>query len=82
MKFQIEVTTVVEIPYNERQYPADMTPQEALSLEIEELSKDPRELMALDGHVARVRGIAVQEEQGVQHREPAEAAVVADEVEA
>jgi hypothetical protein len=61
MKFQIEVTTVVNIPYRPAQYPAGMTPQEALSLEVEELSKDPRELMALDAEVVGIRSVVLDD---------------------
>jgi hypothetical protein len=59
MKFRIEVTTNSDLPYKPTQYPAGMSPEEALTLEIEELSKDPRELLALDNEVVEITGVVV-----------------------
>jgi hypothetical protein len=35
MKFRIEVTTVVDLPYRPEQYPKGMSPETALSLELD-----------------------------------------------
>jgi hypothetical protein len=62
MKFRIEVTTFVDLPYRPKQYSKGMSPEAALSLELEELSKDPRELLGLDVQVTGVSGSIVQDD--------------------
>jgi hypothetical protein len=68
MKFRIEVTTYLDLPYRPAQYPAGMDPQAALSLELEELSKDPRELLALDAQVVGVIGSLVEDDKQAPQR--------------
>jgi hypothetical protein len=47
MKISLEILTTVEFEISAEKYPAGMDPDTALSLEIEQASKDPHEYVAM-----------------------------------
>jgi hypothetical protein len=61
MKISMEIITTVEFEIAADKYPAGMSPDVALALEIEQASQDPHEYVAMQGAVTSVVGQLVRD---------------------
>ena len=61
VKLRLEITTIVEIPFDAAQYPEGSGMADALAVELERASRDPTALSRIRGATIEIQGVVVDD---------------------